>query len=829
MAVTLVFSRLGDGRTRVEMRVDGVAQRRYARRLDDEKVVKRLAGLLCVGLTDLREAITLFEREGRSEYTIESVTDELILEVRALRGTDVLSIATRDVLATLVEILSTRYDLVEPVVQWEGVHHLAAVDLDATEGYAWTDRTVEHFLQHFAPRPAFAWRTHGDGLRLLYVQQAGFTAEAIASLACTNLSRLKPYDSLEVKRITRHPLGVKDGCTCGPVHRLQQECDRRALNAWFEWADPGGGEVQRWLEDHQFTRGRKYGHAHCPVQPSTTAQGTPVLVGDHGITCFVCEAHGVTNGASKPGFFPYSALLGRSNAVSHLALLVRNLTHWTHAQHILVQHFQLPPRIVKTAYHAALRTAHPEVDEAFVRLAFLGGRNLVRLDRRWATTTGEVYTGRMDALLRELPAARNPDGSRNDSAVTILMQNHDLTNVGYPALQAIYGCPIWSQHQPLGQYSLTVQLGPLRDESRVDVRPRYTPIDRRTDIDAAWRLIDECCPGVSRRLVELLIVAKGFAEKGVGRPPMIFITGPASAAKTSTVKLAAAILGDRNSDIVVTDVGRTRQAILEASERGSFVTFNEITKVPRGHDVRAAMDLLLNFTPDQLIHKLHVGAVPLSRLPVFCWTDTDIPLEVRADAQLARRLVHVHLPVRVEWDEPLARSIGTVSDIRLAGEPYASACNAILSDAVDRFFRTPTSFTAAALQLGYAPLERGEERESSDEVLKAFFTAVCEAPEITGSDLQRFKRGWRRLERGTTGVLPELWEQLRDPTDTPASRRCSEVDWQRLLGTPEAVLFEVKSSGTNVIFVRFRSADTKRNHRFGMELMERVEHKKPEE
>ena len=69
------------------------------------------------------------------------------------------------------------------------------------------------------------------------------------------------------------------------------------------------------------------------------------------------------------------------------------------------------------------------------------------------------------------------------------------------------------------------------------------------------------------------------------------------------------------------------------------------------------------------------------------------------------------------------------------------------------------------------------------------------------------------------GDLPALWEQLRDGTEVAASRACSSVDWQKIMGAKEHILFEVKSSGPNVVFVRFRSADTARKHRFGKELL----------
>lgn len=805
----LVLSQTDSGRVRVELWDGDEVVATCTRSFDSDRIVRRAARRLGIATTDLRQAISAFERDGTCEHAISSTSSSLLIEVRGLRSSDsVATVEAVDPIESFEQILSTKYDVPEPLVVWDNINVLAAVDVDAD---GWDEGRLQSILEELQPRPCFAWTTHGGGLRFIYVMQRGITAEAVAALATVNLSTAIKYRNIEIKCSTRHPLGLRGEARCGVVRRLQQECDRRAVASWNDWVEPNDVAVAEYLAERGYVAGGRYPHDRCPVQPSDTATGTPVLVGQRGIKCFVCEAHGVDG-----GFFSWARLLGRSQSPTHLGMMLKNMTHWTHAQHVLRHKFDVPVRTTQLAYAVALKVVHPEVDDAMVALVFLGGRNLLRLDRRWATAAGETYVGELASVLAEVPVARDSDGQVNKSALVQLKQPHDLVNLGYPSLRAIYGCRIGCHFNRLEAYDVVFQVGSLRDDAKAQLRPRYVPPEERMRLEDAYALIEMSCPCINWSFVRLLIAAKGFAERGNGMPPMIFVTGPTGAAKTSTIKLVAAACGDVNSDVIVTDMGRTRQAVLEGIDRGSFVTFNEVTKV---QSPREAMDLLLNFTPDSLVHRLYVGPVPLGRLPVFCWTDTHIPQEIRRDAQLSRRLVEVALPARVDWAGPLERSIGNVANVRTHSQLHADACNSIISDVADACFKDPTTFIHVAESLGHLPLERSEDHEVGEEVLRELFLAFCASPEVTGSDLTRLKSGWRRIERGTSGVLADLWEQVRDPVDQHSSRRCSEVDWRKIMGAVEPILFEVRGSGPNVLFIRFRSAETRRNHRFGMELL----------
>jgi hypothetical protein len=288
---------------------------------------------------------------------------------------------------------------------------------------------------------------------------------------------------------------------------------------------------------------------------------------------------------------------------------------------------------------------------------------------------------------------------------------------------------------------------------------------------------------------------------------MIFISGPTSSAKTSSVLIAAAICGDTNHSVVWSSGSqRVRQALQEAKSAGSFVTFNEINKEGKaaGRSIVQAMQFILNLTPDSLSHKLYVGPVRLGHpLPVCVWTDTEMPESLAKDAQLARRLIHIYLGRRIEWTLPMRnRGLSKIGDLRFLDPAVSHACDIILSSVIDAHFRTTSTFEEIARSLGFAPLEDRPEALEVRETQVEFFDAVCAAPPISGPDASRWKgRGWKliRQERDTT--LNHLWEQLCDEGYS-SSERCNEQDWASLLGVDGPILFESRAHGLTVA-VRF--------------------------
>src|SRR5262245_10388053 len=105
--------------------------------------------------------------------------------------------------------------------------------------------------------------------------------------------------------------------------------------------------VGEWLAGHGLERGQRYPHKYCPIDSHDDSHGDPVVVLDGGIYCHHCHAEG-------DGFRPWHRLVPPTGA-SVLELLVKNLTHWTHAAIVIEQLVGLKGRMARLVYSAVLK------------------------------------------------------------------------------------------------------------------------------------------------------------------------------------------------------------------------------------------------------------------------------------------------------------------------------------------------------------------------------------------------------------------------------------------------------------------------------------------
>jgi hypothetical protein len=399
--------------------------------------------------------------------------------------------------------------------------------------------------------------------------------------------------------------------------------------------------------------------------------------------------------------------------------------------------------------------------------------------------------------------------------IAILEQSFDVAQYGYPFLTPVFGMRIFSHFLSTPDHNrvrVVVQPTELSRDNMERYRGRYVSKEHR--LDNAWQTLETAFPGLNRNLVKLLIAAKGISEGGVSMPPMIFITGPTGSAKSGTSVLTASMCGDHATEVVWTNnIERVRQAINDSKQSGMFVVFNEITKlsIKEKKSPVEAMDFILNLTPGSTSWKIWTGPVKLGDLPVFVFTDTNIPIEIKQDAQLARRLTHVHIAdAKTDWPETLkATEVNQIDRVRIHSPIFADACNSIVSDVIDEFFSFPQTFETISAALGFAPLSMSSEAEESKASLKKFFEIVCLAPDISGPDSLRWSGpGWKLIVRGNDSELLSAWEQVCDPEWTD-SRRCSGEDWARLLGKKTPMRFECRANGVSKVAVRFRSMEEK--------------------
>jgi len=691
------------------------------------------------------------------------------------------------------QALNAELDYAEPVIFWDSCTDLAALDFDPVAG---CELDLAQLLTlEGIPVPIYSWITKGGGLRLIYTSQEPFTAEEIAAVAYLSLMA-KPYQSIEIKHETRHPkYEARDGTNCSEVIIRQQQFEPHHLQRWLHMYSVLDQEVQDFLESVGMQANVQYDHSHCPAAPDRASHGKPVIALEKGIFCHSCEAYGLTLGSTRPGFFPYTHLCG-SRGSSVVYKCMEGKVHWEHARYVLADKLNITGHYASLIYTAGL-LLHGH-DRKTVDKVMRAGRNFIRMADRWTNLNGEIYGRDIKPILSTLPACQI--GKLVDRAkVTLFEQSFDLGAYGYPSIKPVYGIKI--QPQADTKITAVIQTRHLCDEGMIKFRPAYTK--NRSD---PWSTVEQVFPGINRRFIKLLIAARGIAEGGISMPPIIFVTGPTGAGKTFSVFLAASICGDTNTEVVWTpNTDRLRQSIIDAG--GTFVTFNEVFKEAK--TALQAMDFLLNLTPDSVSHYMYVGPAKMGPLPVLVLTDTELLARVKQDAQLARRLVHVHLTEPVDWEPTFKRhGLTHPSVYRCLSTVTADACNQILSEVMDEFFQSPKSFTEIAADLGFTRLANSTEaNEAKLLLIRLFQQAINEAEPVEPT--------WKIIRRDIETPLQQLWLAVCDE-DFISARRCTEVSWGKILGLTESVIFESRAHGVNKVAIRWRSID---HSKFNKELL----------
>lgn len=803
-------------RVTLELREEsGALAARASAAFNDESHFVKAARTLGVERQTVVDIVDEYERTGRTEFSANGKDHRFAVKVRGIFQSDYVIESGEVPLEVLRTAFSKPWGVEDPVASWDDESRLCVVDLDA-EG--WTDKRLESLLLNFHPVPSMAWVTKSGGFHLVYQNHGPLTAEEIAATAYLHLSSTVMYHMIELKSDTRFP--------AGQMFSNQQTEDFSVLKSWMRQYSLDDEATKEWLAARGLEVGQRYTHDRCPVAPTSTAKTSPVVVQELGIKCFVCEAHGTTLGSSRPGWFPFQALIGGTSATL-LHSCIENMCHWTHVQHLIDDKFGVRGRAAKCAYGAMIKLHHQGATDKLVQVVLNAGQDILRMEGRWTNLNGETYSKDVKEVLKTLPAACSIDdkGKMKPALdkVAVLQQTFDISKHGYPQLSPVFGISLYPRSRDQSRIPVVVQTPALARESMERLRPRYVDPDKR--IKDPWSYIDRACPGINHQLVKLMITAKGYAEGTTSMPPMIFISGPASAAKTNTVKAAAFIVGDSAAEHVWTsNVDKVRQSIRDSMDTGSFALFNEFMKEAERSKQGAvqAMDFVLNLTPDSRSWKIWIGPVRMGDLPVLVWTDVHLPIEVKRDAQLGRRIVHVHLTDVVDWRPAMNQTgVGDIANLRTFSQEYADACNAIVSEVVDELLTSPTTFEDAAAQLGFTTMSKSLEASEEADSLVVFFRAVCDAPELDGVDAARWPgKGWKVINRGTETPLKDAWEQVCDES-WRESRRCFEVDWRKTVGAKTSVKFECRAHGASKIAVRFRSLEGNRNtHLVNQELLQ---------
>jgi hypothetical protein len=821
----LTLSRVSAAKHRVTLTADdGAILELYDANLMTPRAQKRLAAATGLPAPQLAAAVASLLAPGADPvelpYTVAGTPDAgpfavVIRPMLEKMDTGTIVEASSPAAALLQAMDVADYAGVDPVLQWEGTDRLCCLDIDY-HTIPFAQRPSPHWLTLKAaamqPRP-FAFHTsHGRGVKLYYAELPGFTARELAAVAAVGWLSQDVRATADLVRISRHPryASSKHSELCGPLHTQSPDSDLEPISRWLQRSvDPFA--VEDWLSARGWEKGDKLPHEECLIDPCAS-HGEPVWVGDAGITCLKCQATGKTLGRT-PGFTPWSSIVG--GFPPRAAAMLKNATHWAHAKLILRNETRLPEPLLHAAYSAALKLTHgPESPQT---AAMVAGADIIRMQGRWVSGDGTTtYTNNMLGMINALPAVWIP-GTREVAADRrdLFMQSADISHYGYPAVTPVHGTTVYGQHLPYpdDRVSFAIPAAWCRDPR---FAPQYRPASRRMPLSDAKAMVEAVFPGIHWNYVSLLIALKGLAEGMVAQAPFAIVTGPSGSGKTSTAHVAASICGDVCSEAkFVADGVRLIQAVAEGLDKGSFVVLDEVFKEAEKAKLkpRAAVDPILNMTPGVLAHRMYIGPRPLGRLPALILTDITIPAAVQSDVQLARRLVWVNQPGRVDWDQTVADAgFGSIGRFRLWSPQAAEACDAILSDTIDRFFRHPRTVADVAKELGFGTLEESGSVVDIRDQLRRFFKEVCAAPDLTGAELQRFPGGgWKVIDRGDTGPIRDIWDELADGLqgeEWHRSRVAEAEDWSRLLNVKAHVQFE-RSGYRGKTFVRFRVGPVK--------------------
>jgi hypothetical protein len=722
-------------------------------------------------------------------------------------------------LVALKAALAVRdYPATEPVIEWEGTAVVACVDLDHHDRPL-GERPDVHQLRAIAlsvrPQPALWWVTHGRGLRLIYGADRGFRADELAACAALSLRSLEPAAAMEILPRSRHPAYPRPGYPpAGEVVEGTPTLDFGALSRWLGH-ELDADLIDNWLAEKGYRKDRRYAHDRCPVDPGSPSHDEPVFVNDGGIFCAKCQATGITLGGQKAGYFPYGALIS-GGIPSRLRGAARHRCHWAHAQHIVAEDIGITGPLAKRCYSALLKVVNGS-DDPRNEQAMFRGEGLIRMDGYWATadlSRSHAKDGGLLARLAKLPAVqfRTEDGLAGDEErLGIFRGVDDLAPYGYPRVQPVRGMKVY-WHFRAGEDPRVVRAVVLpeflTEDAAYPYRPCYVPAAKRMNLDDAERVVSDSFPGVSHPYLRLLIAARGCSEGGRGQPAMVAVDGPSGAGKSTTVAIAAALIGDKHVNVPWTaNLEHYFQGLYEASTSAGLVTSDEIVKLStaRGGDVRAGLNALLTFTQGSLIRKLYTGPVSVRQVPAIILTDIVFPQVLLCDVQLGRRLVHVHLERKVDWQ----RTVKDINRWRSLRSEHAAAANAIVSNVIDRYFGgdTPLAFEDVAKDLGFEMLNQvGDIGLDPKDELLTLFRLCCSDMAIAAPDKTWKGRGWRYVKRDGADPLSRHWQRVCDNLQEGfvTSRRVKEADWAQLLGVNDAVECDLTPNGKSAVGIRFR-------------------------
>lgn len=682
------------------------------------------------------------------------------------------------------------------VIQWQGRERMALLDVDFHTHAPPPPNRVEAVMRRIRPAPHWFWRSHGGGMHLLFLEHDGFRADELACAAALAALDFCPTATVEVLSITTHPLCSREKRgevqRCGPLTRGSASV-LGALASWVGSTYTGvdEAEIESWLDRNGLVMGERAEHGRCPFDPGEPGTGNPpVEVKEDGILCHRCR----NTGHVSRGWASWEKLLGHRRH-NRIVACAERLVPWDHASLVVDNDFggRVPRGIAMGAYVALCKILHKPDDPRIpkVRIPFLAirGTGDVWLDPK---KLSPISGGMQPARFNENPYCMwaRKEGALWETGTDALRVDQCRSNnrlPGYYPVTPIHGGQLWGRFLPYPDEDV---VHAIRVNPAVGA-PKYIPREAR--VTNPWGKLELAFPGVDSRYLKLLLVARGYAESGVGPVPLIIATGVSGSGKTGTAEIAAAILGDKVESVNAGGSKLDENFGTAAMNQVGFILLDEFAKDIHGQALRHRFNFVLSIVRDYRHRPLYHNwiTVPMRSCVVIANNYYGAP--VMENKQIGRRCIHVHLPreVPVGWD--VSCGTGAISRYRLANP---EVCDAIYSEVIDEFFTDISSadlgtlaFREAAAACGFTLLQDSDD-VTDDEGIKIrdlvleLYDLVLGLPDAPS----RWRgRGWKVFDVDDNSEISRIWRELRDSPEGEGlgqSMKVKERDITEFLGSP---------------------------------------------
>jgi energy-coupling factor transporter ATP-binding protein EcfA2 len=524
-------------------------------------------------------------------------------------------------------------------LRWWHRDQLVALDFDRPEGkHPVNELDIHKYFPESLPRPFCAWVTHGGGLRAMFVATPEATAMELAGVwnLFAPLGAIVGW-SVEVKTDSRHPCGERDGTRCSRIVRFAPSANI---------VIPGNGgrsvasepDIQGWLDERGLSFGR-HSAEYCPWCGGAVATCNPSLDIDQerGVHCYRCGRSG-----------SWDLLVGDFVQSDRPTIYdaARALVHFPHQELILRDlRPSVPPALLQPAWRAMLRQAHADhlvhPDEnvragwqARVECAASELVDIVRsssgewLDRKTLT----VRRVSADRTLKRLPWSLSPimvDAAANPAPLR-----------GFTSVQPIKATAVIGPHVDPPPGSIFVRRASGQsDAPAVDLGFGPPPPEK---VEEAWQAVEVKLPGIDRPYTNTLLTAAYVAQRAIGTPPIVIVTGPTGSGKTAAQHLVAGMVGTKaglvSLDGEADDVNRRLGLKLAA---GCGLLF--VDEVGRVKNLYWKIEPILSANSDLTFRAKYANEVATPLAAPISLLGSTLPASIVRSPELARRSVGIRL------------------------------------------------------------------------------------------------------------------------------------------------------------------------------------------